>query len=158
MKKLGWFEIYFHYYKKFELCMCQWKPRAFSLNEVITSLSYNLKSSSYQMPINCEKGVSFSQRESERNSSAVYLYSFFSMMTIKNLEASPGGLVVKFSTLCFSSPGLVPKCGPTPLSMAMPWWQLRYKIEEDWAQMLAQGESSSAKKEKKKEKNLRSSL
>ena len=27
----------------------------------------------------------------------------------------PCGLVIKFGTLCFSSPGSVPRCGPTPL-------------------------------------------
>ena len=40
--------------------------------------------------------------------------------TIRNSEetvdgASPGGLVVKFSMLCFGSPGSVPRCGPIPL-------------------------------------------
>ena len=41
------------------------------------------------------------------------------------------GLVVKFSTLCFGSPGSDLRCGPTPLvSHAVE--QPTYIIEEDW--------------------------
>ena len=34
------------------------------------------------------------------------------------LRASPGGLVVMFGALCFSSPGSVPGHGPTPLTLS----------------------------------------
>ena len=61
------------------------------------------------------------------------------------LRGWPHGLVVTFSRLCFGSPGLVPRCGSTPLigghAVAATHIQNRGRL----AQMLAQGESSSAK-------------
>ena len=58
----------------------------------------------------------------------------------------PHGLVVKFSTLCFSTPGSVPRSGHTPLfsghAVAATHIQNRGRL----AQMLAQGKYSATKK------------
>ena len=60
----------------------------------------------------------------------------------------PHGLVVKFSTFCFSGLGLVPRRWPTPLvgrsAVVMTHVQNRGRL----AQMLAQGNSASRKKRK----------
>ena len=57
------------------------------------------------------------------------------------------GLLVKFGVLRFSSPDLVPQHGLTPLvSHALVVTHI--EKEEDWQQMLGQGESSTAKKKK----------
>ena len=63
----------------------------------------------------------------------------------------PCGLTVKFSALHFSSPCSVARHS----SAAMLWQRPAYKIEEDWQQMLAQGESSSEKKKYLKKKKKR---
>ena len=79
--------------------------------------------------------------------------------------ASPRGLVVKFNAFCFASPGSVPGCGPIPLIYQWPCCGggshtkrgrlardvtlgqiFLSKKEEDWQQMLTQGESSSGEK------------
>ena len=60
------------------------------------------------------------------------------------------GLVVKFSTLHFSSPGSVPRHGPRPLISSHAVAVTHVQNRGTLAQMLAQGESSSAKKRKKK--------
>ena len=63
----------------------------------------------------------------------------------QNLEASPGGLLVKFRVLHFSGPGLVPGRKPVPLVWQWPCCggsSDRKKIEEVWQQMLAQDKSS----------------
>ena len=70
------------------------------------------------------------------------------MAVLKNdMTGQPSGLVVKFGVLCFNSPGSVPGHGPTPLvgghAVAVTHIQNRGRL----AQMLAQGESSSSKKE-----------
>ena len=62
-------------------------------------------------------------------------------------RASPGGLVVKFDVLHFGGPGSVPECGPTPpvsQRSCCGGGTHTKKKEEDWQQMLAQGESSPA--------------
>ena len=60
----------------------------------------------------------------------------------------PHGLVVKFSTLGFGGPGLVPRCGPTPL-VGNPAMVVTHKQNRGaLAQMLAQDQSSSTKKRK----------
>ena len=64
--------------------------------------------------------------------------------------SQPNGIVVKFGVLRFGDLGSVPGHGPTPLLVAMLRRQSTYKTEEDWQQMLVQGESSSTKKERKK--------
>ena len=82
----------------------------------------------------------------------------------KVLLVQPHGLLVKFGALHFSGPALVPKCEPTPLIsshavVGVPhtkWRKMGTDVssgqiflkqkEEEWQQMLAQGESSSAKK------------
>ena len=60
----------------------------------------------------------------------------------------PHGIVAKFSTLHFSSPGLVPRHGPTPLvgnhAVAVTHIQNRGRL----AQMLAQGKTPSTGKKK----------
>ena len=69
-------------------------------------------------------------------------------LKVQHTWGQPHSLVVKFDTACFSSPGSrvqIPGADWHHLS-ATPWWQPTYKVEEDWQQMLAQGESSSAKK------------
>ena len=61
-------------------------------------------------------------------------------MLIKNIKVNtkiirwgrPHGLVVKFSTLYFSGPGLVPQHGPTPLFGGHAVAVTHIKIEEDW--------------------------
>ena len=62
----------------------------------------------------------------------------------KNFWASPGGLVVKFGTLHFSSLGSVPRCRPAPLVSVHAVVTADIQKEEDWQQILAQDESSSA--------------
>ena len=74
--------------------------------------------------------------------------------------ASRGGLVAKFSTLCFSGLGSVLGADLHHLSVsghvvAATHIQKEKKKEEDWQQMLAQGKSSSAKEKKRKEKKKR---
>ena len=56
--------------------------------------------------------------------------------------------MVKFSVLRFSGLGSVPRHGPTALSVSgrAVAAHITEKKEEDWQQMLAQGESSSEKK------------
>ena len=72
------------------------------------------------------------------------------MHTEKYIEASPGGLVVKFSTVCFGGLGSVPGHRPTQSSVSGHAVMVAHiQKEKDWQQMLAQGESSSAKKERK---------
>ena len=61
------------------------------------------------------------------------------------------GLEIKFGMLHFSSLGSVSRHGPTPLISGHAVALAHIQKEEDWQQMLAQGESSSAKKEKKKQ-------
>ena len=74
-------------------------------------------------------------------------------------RASASSLVVKFSSLCFSDPSSVPGHGPTPLAYHWPCCgSSSHTKEEDWQQMVAQGESSSARKEKEKEIKRHSSL
>ena len=59
---------------------------------------------------------------------------------------SPSGLVVKFSVLCFSGPGLV-SMDPHHSSVSMHGGDPHTKQRKlDWQQRLAQGESSSGKK------------
>ena len=84
--------------------------------------------------------------------------------------ADPGGLSVKFSMLHFGSPSLVPGRGPTPLIYQWPccgsdphtkWRKMGTDVssgiiflkqkEEDWQQMLGQGQSSSPRKKRKKD-------
>ena len=60
----------------------------------------------------------------------------------------PHSLVVKFGTLCFGSPGSVPSCRPIPLISGHAVAATHIRNTGVWAQMLAQGESSSAKEEK----------
>ena len=62
---------------------------------------------------------------------------------------SPSGLVVKFGVLNLGGPGLAPRRGPTPLISGHAVVVAHIQKEEDWQQMLVQGESSSAKKKKK---------
>ena len=64
-------------------------------------------------------------------------------------------LVVEFSGLCFSGPGLVPGRGPTPLVCQWPCCHggSHTKKEEDWQQILAQGESSSENNNNNKQTN-----
>ena len=65
-------------------------------------------------------------------------------------RASPSGLVVKVWCAPLEWPGFGSWVTPlTCLSVAMLWWWLtlnKKKKMEDWQQMLAQGESSPAKK------------
>ena len=67
-------------------------------------------------------------------------------------QGQPHGLVVKFGTLCFSSPGSVPRCGPILRvgGHAVAVTHIQNRGSFSW--MLAQGESSSAEKKKKKAK------
>ena len=60
----------------------------------------------------------------------------------------PADLAVKFSTLCFSSPGSVPRCGPIPLVSSHAVVGTHIQNRGRLAQMLAQGQSSSSKKRK----------
>ena len=60
-------------------------------------------------------------------------------------EGRPGGLVGKFSALCFSVLGLVPGCGPTPLIGSHAVVATHIQNRGRLATMLAQWESSSAK-------------
>ena len=62
-----------------------------------------------------------------------------------------GGIAVKFSALSFGSPGLQIRIPGTDLRhlSAMLWQLLTYKVEEDWQQVLAQGESYFFSKKKK---------
>ena len=70
----------------------------------------------------------------------------------KLLWGQPCGLVVKFGTLCFGGPGLVPGRRPTLLfgghAVAATQIQNRGRL----VQIVAQGKSSSAKKKKRKKK------
>ena len=68
------------------------------------------------------------------------------MSKIDMTPGQPHGLVVKFGMLCFSSPGLVPRHGPTPLSSGHAVVATHIQNRGRLAQMLAQGESSSGKK------------
>ena len=66
--------------------------------------------------------------------------------TKSNMWGWPGGLLVKFGALCFSSLALVPGHGPTPhIGSCVVVVTHTQKIKEDGQQVLAQGESSSAK-------------
>ena len=60
-------------------------------------------------------------------------------------RASPGGLVVKFGTLCFGTLGSVSGYGPTPLIGGHTVVAAHIQKEEDWQQMLVESKSSSAK-------------
>ena len=77
-----------------------------------------------------------------------WLVSSVSLWNLKKYvnQGQPHGIVVQFSVLCFGGPGLVPGSRPTPLigghAMVATHIQNRGRL----AQMLAQGESSSAKK------------
>ena len=76
------------------------------------------------------------------------LWCWHSSLKSLHFRASPRGFVVEFGVLRYGGPGLVPGCQPTPLVCQ---WSccgssLHIKKEEDWQQMLAPGESSSAKK------------
>ena len=64
----------------------------------------------------------------------------------KTFWARPSGLVVKFGALHFGSPGSIPGHRPKPFACQWPWVVAHIQKEEDWQWMLAQGESSSAKK------------
>ena len=67
----------------------------------------------------------------------------------QRVRASPGGQVVKFSTLRFGGIGSFPGAGLHHLSVSGPAAEAAHiKKEGDWQQMLAQGESSSAKSKK----------
>ena len=78
--------------------------------------------------------------------------SLVSLFKNSHFQASPSGLLVEFSMLCFGSSGLVPRCGPIPLISGHAVVTTHIHKEEDWHQM-AQGESSSAKINKNKNKN-----
>ena len=67
---------------------------------------------------------------------------------ISNISKCLGGPVVKFGALSFRSPGLVRSTDLHHLSVAMLWQQPTCKIEEDWQQMIAQGESSPEEKKR----------
>ena len=62
------------------------------------------------------------------------------------IGGQPHSLIGKFGALCFGSPGSAPRSGPTPLvsghAVAATHIQNRGRL----AQMLAQGDSSSAQK------------
>ena len=60
----------------------------------------------------------------------------------------PQGLVVKFGALHFTSPGSVPRRGPTPLVSSHAVMASHIQNRGRLAQMSAQGESSSSKKRK----------
>ena len=54
---------------------------------------------------------------------------------LKNeLRGQPRGIMLKFSMLCFSSPGSLVRIPGMDLHhlSAMLWWQPTYKIEGDW--------------------------
>ena len=63
------------------------------------------------------------------------------------LRAKPEGLVVDVQHALLWGPGFCSGVWKHTirLSLAMLWWWLTYKKEEDWQWMLAQGESSLAK-------------
>ena len=69
---------------------------------------------------------------------------------IRYWQGLPHGLMIKFGMLCFVSPGLVPGHGPTTLisghGVAATHVQNRGRL----AQILAQSESSSPKRNKRK--------
>ena len=69
------------------------------------------------------------------------------LLQMKKMRSQPCGLVVKFNALYSSSPGSVPRSRPIPLigshAVVATHVQNRGRLE----QMLAQGETSSAKKE-----------
>ena len=74
---------------------------------------------------------------------------FIEVYVKKKIQGQPHGLELKFSQLHFGSPGSVPGRGPTPLC----WWPCcaggpHTKNKGRLAQMLAQGEFSSAGKKK----------
>ena len=85
---------------------------------------------------------------STRLAPASFLLSSHSLKVIYG--GWPHGLVVKFGMLCLGSPGPVPGHRPTPLvsrqAMAATYIQNRARL----AQVVAQGESSSAKKKEVK--------
>ena len=71
---------------------------------------------------------------------------------IRRERGWPGGTVVKFTCSTSAAQGLhagVQGMDLHTAHQAMLWWCPTYKIEEDWQQMLAQGQSSSPKKKKK---------
>ena len=74
--------------------------------------------------------------------------------------ASPSGLVVKFGTLCFGGPISVSRHGPTPLTCQWPGCGggSHTKKADNWQQMLPQGESSSAKINKKRIQSQRKTV
>ena len=61
------------------------------------------------------------------------------------MRTSSNGLVVKFGTFHFGGPGSVPRCGLTPLVSGHAVAAAHIQKEKEWQQMLAQGESSTAK-------------
>ena len=76
----------------------------------------------------------------------------------KNVGPAPMAYWLKFHTLCFSGPGLVPGHGTTCLSLnghAMA--AAHIEKEEHWQWLLAQGKSSPAKKKKCKQEAASSS-
>ena len=60
------------------------------------------------------------------------------------VRAGPGSLLVKFGALCFGSQGSVLRSGHTPLVSGHAVVVAHIQKEEDWQQMLSQGEPSSA--------------
>ena len=56
--------------------------------------------------------------------------------------------MIEFGVLHSSGLGLVPVCGPTPLVSGQAVAATHIQKEDDWQQMLAQGQSSSVKKKK----------
>ena len=66
------------------------------------------------------------------------------------MRGQPCGLVVKFRGLYFVSLGLLPRHGPTPLVGGHAVVGTQTQNRGILAQVLAQGESSSAQKKKKK--------
>ena len=60
--------------------------------------------------------------------------------------------MVKFSALCFGGLGLIPEHRPTPLNGGDAVAVIHIQNRGRLAQMLAQGESSSAKEKRKKER------
>ena len=85
-------------------------------------------------------------------------YAKYSNFYLKNnnktkTQGQPHDLVVKFGMLLFGGLASVPRCGPTPLvsscAVVVTHMQKRGRL----AQMLAQGESSSAKNQTKQKQN-----
>ena len=79
------------------------------------------------------------------------LHSFLSVSSMSHLKfytLGPALVTYWLSSVCSASVAQV--CShmwtyTTPLSAAMVWWKLTLNKEEDWQQMLAQGESSPVK-------------